>query len=101
MDYKKLANLLFPNIKNDFKFYLNKYTDRNLPDGAEVTRIAPSPTGYLHLGHLYGALVDYLSAYKSNGIFFMRLEDTDQKREVENAGQIAYDMLCDVLDWEE
>ena len=94
MDYKKLANLLFPNIKNDFKFYLNKYTDRNLPDGAEVTRIAPSPTGYLHLGHLYGALVDYLSAYKSNGIFFMRLEDTDQKREVKNAGQIAYDMLC-------
>ena len=94
MDYKKLADLLFPNIDKDIDFYLNKFKKRDLPNGAEVTRIAPSPTGFLHLGTAYGALIDYLTAYKSNGVFYMRLEDTDQKREIENAGQIAYDMLC-------
>lgn len=94
MDYKKLADLLFPNVKHDMEYYLNKYPKRNLPTGAEVTRLAPSPTGFLHTGHLYGALIDYLAAYKSNGVYYLRLEDTDQKREVENAGQIAFDMLC-------
>jgi len=93
MDYQKLANLLYPNVEHDMDYYLNKYTKRDLPDGAEVTRLAPSPTGYLHLGHFYGALIDYLTAYKTNGIYYMRLEDTDQKREIEGAGQIAYDML--------
>ena len=94
MDYKKLANLLFPNVDKDADYYLNKYKDRNLPQGAEVTRIAPSPTGYLHTGHLYGALIDSLTAYKTNGVYYVRLEDTDQKREIKEAGQIAYDMLC-------
>ena len=93
MDYKKLANLLFPNVDKDIEYYLNKYKKRDLPKNAEVTRIAPSPTGFLHLGTVYGALIDYLTARKSNGVFYMRLEDTDQKREIENAGQIAYDML--------
>ena len=94
MDYNKLADLLFPNVDKNIDFYLNKFKKRDLPKGAEVTRIAPSPTGFLHLGTAYGALIDYLSAYKTNGVFYMRLEDTDQKREIENAGQIAYDMLC-------
>lgn len=94
MDFNKLADLLYPNIDKDIDFYLNKYKKRNLPQTAEVTRIAPSPTGYLHLGTAYGATIDYLSAKKSGGIFYMRLEDTDQKREVENAGEIAFDMLC-------
>lgn len=94
MDYIKLANLLFPNVDKDADYYLNKYKSRNLPQGAEVTRIAPSPTGYLHMGHLYGALIDYLTAYKTNGVYYMRLEDTDQKREIKEAGQIAYNMLC-------
>ncbi len=94
MDYKKLADLLFPDVKNDIEFYFNKYPKRELNDGAEVTRIAPSPTGFLHLGTAYGALIDYLIARKSDGVFYMRLEDTDQKREIENAGSIAYDMLC-------
>ncbi len=91
---EKLADLLFPNIDKDVKYYLNKYKKRNLPKGAEVTRIAPSPTGFLHLGTAYGALIDYLTAKKTGGVFYMRLEDTDQKREIKNAGQIAYDMLC-------
>ena len=94
MDYNKLAELLFPNVDKDIDFYLAKFKKRDLPNGAEVTRIAPSPTGFLHLGTAYGALIDYLTAYKTNGVFYMRLEDTDQKREIENAGQIAYDMLC-------
>ena len=94
MDNKKLASLLFPNIDKSIDYYLKKYKKRELPKGAEVTRIAPSPTGFLHLGTAYGALIDYLTAKKSNGVFYMRLEDTDQKREVENAGQIAFDMLC-------
>ena len=94
MDYKKLADLLYPNVDKTIDYYTNKYPKRDLPDGAEVTRIAPSPTGFLHLGTAYGALIDSLTAYKTNGIYYMRLEDTDQKREIENAGQIAYDMLC-------
>lgn len=93
MDYKKLANLLYPNVKKTIDFYLKKYKKRNLPATAQVTRIAPSPTGYLHLGTAYGATIDYLTARKSNGVFYMRLEDTDQKREVEKAGEIAFDML--------
>lgn len=94
MDFNKLADLLFPTIDKDIDFYLNKFKKRDLPQGAQVTRIAPSPTGFLHLGTAYGALIDYLTAYKSGGVFYMRLEDTDQKREIANAGQIAYDMLC-------
>lgn len=94
MDYKKLADLLFPKIDKDIDYYLKKYPKRELAKGAEVTRIAPSPTGFLHLGTAYGALIDYFTAKKSNGIFYMRLEDTDQKREIKDAGQIAYDMLC-------
>ncbi len=94
MDYKKLAQMLFPNVDKDINYYLNKYKKRNLPQGAQVTRIAPSPTGFLHLGTAYGALIDYLTAKNTDGVFYMRLEDTDQKREIKGAGQIAYDMLC-------
>ena len=94
MDYKKLAQLLYPNIDKTIDYYLNKYPKRNLPANAEVTRIAPSPTGFLHVGTAYGAIIDKLTAQKSGGVFYMRLEDTDQKREIKDAGQIAYDMLC-------
>ena len=94
MDYKKLADLLYPNIDKTIDYYIKKYPKRNLPEGAEVTRIAPSPTGFLHVGTAYGALIDKLTAQKTNGVFYMRLEDTDQKREIKDAGQIAYDMLC-------
>ena len=86
--------MLYPNIDKDIDFYLKKFPKRNLPAGAEVTRIAPPPTGFLHLGTAYGATIDFLSAKKTNGVFYMRLEDTDQKREVEKAGEIAFDMLC-------
>ncbi len=83
MDYKELADLIFPDAK-DISYYEEKYPERNLPEGAIVTRFAPSPTGYVHIGGLYQSLVARMSAKKTNGVFFLRIEDTDQKREVEN-----------------
>ena len=83
MDYKDLANLIFPNAK-DISYYEEKYPERNLPEGAIVTRFAPSPTGFVHIGGLYQALVARTAANKTGGVFFLRVEDTDQKREIEN-----------------
>ncbi len=92
MDTQKLADLLYPNAK-PIEYWLEKYPKRNLKRGAEVTRLAPSPTGYLHTGHAYSALINKLTAKKSDGVFYLRLEDTDQKRLIDNAGDIAYNML--------
>ena len=83
MDYKELANLIFPDAK-DISYYEEKYPERNLPEGAIVTRFAPSPTGYVHIGGLYQSLVAKMSAKRTGGVFFLRIEDTDQKRKVEN-----------------
>ena len=83
MDYKDLANLIFPNVK-DISYYEEKYPERDLPEGAIVTRFAPSPTGFVHIGGLYQALVAIEVSKKTKGVFFLRVEDTDQKREVEN-----------------
>lgn len=83
MDYKELANLIFPDAK-DISYYEEKYPERNLPEGAIVTRFAPSPTGYVHIGGLYQSLVAIMAAKKTKGVFFLRVEDTDQKRKVEN-----------------
>lgn len=94
MDYKKLADLLYPNINKNIDYYLNKYSKRNLEPKAQVTRIAPSPTGYLHIGHLYSSLISKREAEKTNGVFYVRLEDTDQKRYIKGAGDVAYNMLC-------
>ncbi len=82
-DNKKMAELLFPDIKNIPQYYEDIYPERNLADGARVTRIAPSPTGYLHLGTLFAALVNRITATTSKGVFFTRIEDTDKKREIE------------------
>ena len=94
MDYKKLADLLYPNTTNTIDYYIKKYPKRKLDDEQEVVRLAPSPTGYLHTGHLYSALLSKSLASGTDGIFYLRLEDTDQKREIENAGTIAYNVLC-------
>ncbi|MBQ7880763.1 MAG: glutamate--tRNA ligase [Clostridia bacterium] len=93
MDYKKLADLLYPNTTKTIQDYLNLYPSRNLPNGAEVTRFAPSPTGYLHFGNFYGATIDKMIAKSSNGIFYMRLEDTDQKRLIADADKVALQIL--------
>ena len=94
MDYNKLAELLYPAVKHDMQYYMTKYPRRNLPAGAEVTRLGPSPTGFLHIGHLYSALISQRTAKQTNGVFYLRLEDTDQKRFIEGASDVAYDMLC-------
>ena len=86
----ELADLLYPNVK-DVSYYFEKYKDRNVL--GEVTRLGPSPTGYLHIGHLMQALIHRMLANVTNGIFYLRLEDTDGKREIKNAGEVAYDML--------
>ena len=71
-----------------------KFPPRDLPDGAMVTRFAPSPTGFMHLGNLYSGLIDYKLAQQSNGVFMLRIEDTDTKREIKEAVGIVIDSLA-------
>ena len=80
---EKMAELLLPSIDKTPDYYENLYPPRELKEGARVTRIAPSPTGYLHLGTLFAALVNRITATSSGGIFYTRIEDTDKKREIE------------------
>ena len=77
MTYKELADLIFPNVK-EIKYYEEKYPERNIEEGAIVTRFAPSPTGFVHIGGLYQALVTRTAAKKTNGVFFLRVEDTEK-----------------------
>lgn len=89
----ELANLLFPNLEHNRNYYENKYPERNLPEGAMVTRFGPSPTGFVHMGSLFGSFIDSTFARQSNGVFFLRIEDTDAKRTVENGVQGIFDDL--------
>ena len=82
MDNKDLADLIFPDAK-DISYYEEKYARTNLPEGAYVTRVAPSPTGNVHIGTIYQALVGKTLAHQTGGVFFARIEDTDQKREMD------------------
>ncbi len=82
MDYRDLANLIFPDAK-EISYYEEKYPKRNLKEGAIVTRYAPSPTGVMHIGGLYQGLIAKKMAEQTEGVFFVRIEDTDQKREIE------------------
>ena len=83
MDYKDLANLIFPDAK-DISYYEEKYPRRNLPEGAMVVRVAPSPTGNVHIGTIDQAMLNKKLAKQTGGIFYVRIEDTDQKREVKD-----------------
>ena len=83
-DCNKLAELLFPNVTETIEDLEKKYPERDLKEGARVTRFAPSPTGYLHIGGLFGALVDVLTAKATGGVAYLRVEDTDKKREIED-----------------
>ena len=93
MTNKDLANLIFPNITKTVSDYEREYPKRNLSDGACVTRFAPSPTGFMHLGGLFQAIIDYVIAKKSNGVFYLRNEDTDKAREVEGAVELIMHVL--------
>lgn len=85
MNNIELSNLIYPDIEKTASDYEAMYPARNLPEGARVTRLGPSPTGFIHLGNLYGAFVDERLAHQSGGTFYLRIEDTDDKRFVENA----------------
>jgi len=89
MDYNRLADLLFKDIGKAPDYYEEKYPQRHLQKGAMVTRLAPSPTGFIHLGNLFGAVVDERLASQSDGVFILRIEDTDKKREVEGAVELT------------
>lgn len=85
MSLEKLANIMFPEVDKTPQQYIQKYPKRNLKEGAVVTRYAPSPTGFQHIGGVFAALINERLASQSEGVFFLRIEDTDQKREVEGA----------------
>ena len=84
MTNKDLADLIFPNITKTVEDYEKIYPERNLSENAVVTRFAPSPTGFVHMGSMLAALMERKAAKDTNGVFYLRIEDTDQKREVEN-----------------
>lgn len=92
-DNLKLAELLFPNTTKTPADMEEIFPPRNLKEGARVTRLAPSPTGFLHFGNLFAGMVAYKTAKVSDGIFFVRVEDTDQKRKVEGAIKVMLDGL--------
>ena len=83
-DCKKIAELIFSDVDKSTEYYEELYPARNLPEGARVTRFAPSPTGYLHFGGLYAGFASKLTADTTGGVFMLRIEDTDKKREVED-----------------
>ena len=85
--YEKLANIIFPDVTETIDDLEKRYPARNLPEGAEVTRFAPSPTGFLHLGSLFTSMVARKVAFDTKGVFYIRLEDTDTKREVSGSGK--------------
>ena len=91
MDFKKLADLLLPNVKYTREQLEEKYPIRQLPEGAIVSRMAPSPTGFVHLGNLVQGLTSERLCHQSNGVLFLRVEDTDKKREVEGSIEALID----------
>ena len=93
MDYIKLTEILFPQELKTPDDYEAIYPKRTMPDHGKVTRLAPSPTGFIHLGNLYGAFADERLARQSKGLFFLRIEDTDDKRLVEGATEILLNSL--------
>ena len=87
MDFELLAELLFPNVTETPQEIEQKYPPRELPEGAKVTRFAPSPTGFVHFGGLFPSTIGERLAHQSGGVFYLRIEDTDAKREVEGAAE--------------
>lgn len=81
---KRIADALFPDIKMTYQEAETLYPARDLPEGAVCTRFAPSPTGFMHIGGLYTALLNSIFTKSRDGVFFLRIEDTDQKRQIEN-----------------
>ena len=92
-DNKELAELLFPDVTLTIDDLEKRYPPRNLGEGAQVTRFAPSPTGFLHTGSLFTSLISYTIAKQSGGVYYFRLEDTDTKRTIEGSGDLLIEQL--------
>lgn len=107
MTNKDLADLIFPDVNKTIEDYEKMYPERELKEGTKVTRFAPSPTGFMHIGNLMSALTDYILAKNSNGIYMLRNEDTDGKREIEGALDTIvgilkhYDLMPDEYEYHE
>ncbi len=93
-DLELLAEAMYPGVDETPEYYETVYPPRDLPEGAKVTRFAPSPTGYMHIGNLFSAMIDYLAAKDDGGVFYLRIEDTDKKREVADAVDRILDGLA-------
>lgn len=93
MDYKKLAELLFPDVKLTIEDIEKRYPKRNLKEGQVVSRYAPSPTGYMHIGNFFQMFISYNLTRVTDGVFFLRIEDTDSKREKQDATKVIYEIL--------
>ena len=93
MDYKILADILFPDVTETPDEVQARFPRRNLPEGAVVTRMAPSPTGFVHLGNLVQGMISERMAHQSGGVLFLRVEDTDAKREVPGAVEVLINSL--------
>ena len=93
MDYQALADLLFPNVTDTPQSLEERFPERNAPEGAVITRMAPSPTGFVHLGNLVQGMISERMAHQSGGVLFLRVEDTDAKREVPGAVEVLIDSL--------
>ena len=94
MDFKYLAQLLFPNVTETPEELEARFPERELPEGAKVTSFAPSPTGFVHFGGLFPVTVGERLAHQSGGVFYLRIEDTDAKREVEGAADALIKTLA-------
>ena len=95
MTREEYASMLFPNCKHDRAYYEKKYKRRELPEGAFVTRIGPSPTGFVHIGTLFQSVIATKLASQSGGVSYVRIEDTDQKREIENGKEAILKAVSD------
>ena len=93
MDYQALADLLFPQVTDTPDMLEERFPPRNAPEGAVITRMAPSPTGFVHLGNLVQGMISERMAHQSGGVLFLRVEDTDAKRDVPGAGEVLIDSL--------
>ena len=93
MTTKDLAEIIFPDIDKTIDDYEKMYPERDLKEGAKVTRLGPSPTGFMHIGNFVSLVIDYVMAKKSDGVFYVRLEDTDRNRLVEGAEDLIYKTL--------
>ena len=93
MDYQALSQLLFPDLTDTPEMLEQRFPLRSNPEGAVITRMAPSPTGFVHLGNLVQGMISERMAHQSSGVLFLRVEDTDAKREVPGAVEILIDTL--------